>query len=93
MNDYELTVVLSGETTPAKKKTILAKLEKEISSLKGKLGKVDDWGKIDMAYKIAGQISGNYVLFPIKLEAGAMNELNVRLKMNSDIMRYLLVRV
>lgn len=44
MNKYELTVVLDPKATVAKKKKVIETIEKIISLLKGKLGKVEDWG-------------------------------------------------
>lgn len=93
MNDYELTMVLPGDTSSAKKKTIVAKLEKQVKSLKGKLGKADEWGKIEMAYKIEGDTHGYYLMYPLELESSATKELNSKLKMNGNILRYLLIRV
>lgn len=92
MNNYELTIVLPGDATPAKKKQVIAKIEKHISGLKGKVGKVDDWGKIDMAYKIDGNETGLYMLFPIELEPAAAKELGARLKAEEGLIRYLLVK-
>lgn len=92
MVSYELTVILPGELTAAKKKQIVSKIEKLIKTLKGKVGKLDDWGKINMAYEIKDSESGQYILFPIELEQVRIKELNARLKMEEDLLRYLFVK-
>lgn len=92
MRSYELTIVLPGGTTSAKKKSMLEKTKKMISSLKGKVGKVDDWGELDLAYSIAEKDTGIFLLFNLELEAEAAKEIDSKLNLEEGIVRYLLVR-
>lgn len=75
-----------------KKKSVLEKTKKMISSLKGKVGKVDDWGELDLAYSIAGNDTGIFLLFNLELEAEAAKEIDSKLNLEEGIVRYLLVR-
>ena len=63
MRNYELTIVLPGGTTPAKKKSEVAKIKKMITTFKGKVGKVDDWGELNLAYLIDENDTGIFLLF------------------------------
>jgi len=92
MNNYELTIVLSGKATEAKKKSVLAKVEKLINSLKGKIKKTDDWGKIELSYKIKKEESGIFILFDLELDGPSAKILNEKVRLEDDIMRYLLIR-
>ncbi|OGM08640.1 30S ribosomal protein S6 [Candidatus Woesebacteria bacterium RBG_13_34_9] len=92
MNKYLLTLVLAEKTTPAKKKSIEDKIENILVSLKGKLIKSDEWGKIDLAYKIRKESAGFFIEIEIELEAKDTKGLKDKLKIESDIIRYLLVR-
>lgn len=92
MDKYELTVVVDGKSA-AKKKTVTDKVEKLVSVLKGKVGKVEDWGVKDLAYKIKKSQSGIFVHFPLELEGSAAKSLGDKLRIEDDIIRYLLVRV
>jgi small subunit ribosomal protein S6 len=92
MQKYELTVVLDGKVTPAKKKSVRASLEKVIASLKGKIGTVEDWGEKPLAYKIGKSESGNLIFFPLELDADAAKELPLRLKQEETVLRHLLIR-
>ena len=92
MNAYELTVVLSGKATPAKVKTFKIKMEKAISGLKGKVAKVEDWGKIDFAYNIQKNTSGTFLQYNLELEPESIKLLKNKIKLESDIIRYLLIR-
>lgn len=91
MRDYELTVVLAGGTTPAKKKSAIEKVEKLVATLKGKVGKVEDWGEKEFANKIGKNTSGVFLHFPLELEASAAKALNVKIK-EEAVLRHLLVR-
>lgn len=92
MRKYELTVVLPGKTTAAKKRSTQTKLEKMIKGVKGKVGKVDDWGKIELSYPLAKNDAGVFLHFPLELEPEAAKGLDSKLNLEEDIIRYLLVR-
>jgi len=93
MNKYELTVVLPGKSTPAKKKSELEKIEKNIKLLKGSVSKVDDWGKLDLSYKIKGNDGGVFILFTVELNSDTVKKLSDTLKMEEDILRFLIVKI
>jgi small subunit ribosomal protein S6 len=63
MRNYELTIVLDGKATSAKKKSMAGKIEKLVKDLKGKIVKNDDWGKKDLAYKLGKSDTGVYHIF------------------------------
>ena len=90
---YELTVVLSGKATAAKKKTIKEKVEKLIKILKGKVSKYEDWGKIDLEYKINKDESGNFLHFNLELNTEDIKSFKEKLNLEESVIRYLLVRV
>jgi small subunit ribosomal protein S6 len=92
MRNYEMTVVLSGKATAAKTKSIKEKIDKFISAFEGKIDKVDEWGKLDLAYKIEGNNSGNFLHYNIELEPGNIKSLSDKLKMEEEIIRYLLIK-
>ena len=92
MRNYQLTAVLAGKATPAKKKSVQGKIGKIITDTKGKTVKIDDWGKIDFTYPIAKNSSGSFLHFELELEPAKTKELDSKLKLEEDIIRYLLVR-
>ena len=97
MRKYELTVVLDGKATPAKKKSVTELVEKVVAIGKGKVGKVEDWGTKDLAYplhgnsKIGKSATGVYLHFPLELETDSAKEVMAKLRANEDIIRYLLI--
>jgi small subunit ribosomal protein S6 len=92
MEKYELTLVLDGKTTPAKRKAVAATVEKIVAILKGKIGKVEEWGEKELAYKIGKSQSGYFIHYPLELEPSQVKALNLKLKMENDVVRHLLVR-
>ena len=92
MGTYELTTVIPGDASAAKAKSVAAFVKKTTEGLKGKVKSSKEWGSINMAYKIGGSDTGNYTHFVLQLEPAAAKEIDTRLRMNEDIIRYLLIR-
>lgn len=92
MEKYELTVVLDGKVTPAKKKAARESIEKMVQLFKGKVGTVEEWGEKTLAYKIKNSTSGNFVFFPLELEPGEAKSLTTKLNQEDSVVRFLLIR-
>jgi small subunit ribosomal protein S6 len=92
MNTYELTIILPGGTSSAKKKTVQERIEKIIKTGKGKVVKTEDWGKIDLAYEIKKETSAVFFFLDLELEPETAKNLKDKLRLDNDIMRYLLVK-
>lgn len=92
MRNYELTVVLPGGSTAAKKKTFREKIEKIVKVFKGKIGKIDDWGELDLAFPIANSNTGIYLHFPLELDTNGAILIVEKLRLEEGLLRYLLVR-
>jgi ribosomal protein S6 len=92
MKNYELTVVLDGRATAAKKKAVVSKIEKLIVALNGKVGSIQDWGEKVLSYKIKKSTSGVFLHFSVELGSGAARSLASKLNVEQDIIRFLFVR-
>lgn len=92
MNKYELTIVLPGKASAAKEKKVKEIIEKLVKVFKGKVEKLDKWGEIELAYKIQKEGKGDFLHFNLELPGNAATEINKKLKLEDDIIRYLLVR-
>jgi small subunit ribosomal protein S6 len=92
MNNYELTVVLPGGATSAKKKNVLGRIEKLIKTGKGKITETNDWGKLDLAYEIEKQNEGVFLLLNVETDAQGIKNLKDKLRLDDDIIRYLIIR-
>ncbi|MBX4205991.1 30S ribosomal protein S6 [Candidatus Microgenomates bacterium] len=93
MKNYELTIVLDGKMSAAKLKSASEKVTKLLEAFKGKIGKVEDWGEKELAYPIAKKEVGHYILFPIQMGTSEAKSLADKLRLEEDLLRYLLIRV
>ena len=91
MNNYELTIVLPEKSTPAKKKSAQELIAKLVKTFKGKIAKVDDWGRLDLSYPIEKNDSGEFLHFHLELEADGPKNLSDKLNLETGIIRYLIV--
>lgn len=64
-----------------------------IESLGGSFGKVEYWGLRVLAYKIKKNQKAHYVLINIDAPAAAVAEMERRMRLNEDILRFMTVSV
>lgn len=93
MSNYELTVVLGGKATPAKRKSVDSFVVELVAELKGKIVEKKELGERNLAYEIKKNRSGFFVFFNLELEGLGAKNLTEKLKTKEDIIRYLLIRV
>lgn len=84
MNTYELTVVLDGKTTPAKKKSAQELIEKIVKTNEGKVVKAEDWGEKEP--------TGVFLHFVLELDAKSPKIVSTKLNVESTILRHLMIR-
>lgn len=92
MNSYNLTLVLKPEMDEKEKKALLDSVVKKLINGDGKVEKEDLWGAKDLAYPIKRQTKGFYAHFEISADPKNAKGLDKMLKVEEDILRYLLVR-
>lgn len=92
MNKYELTIILEGKTTAAKKKAVLESLEKTIKLLEGKVEKAEDWGVKEMFHEIKKNKEGLYLHMPFEILAKSIKPLEIKLKAMENVLRYLIIK-
>lgn len=93
MNKYELTIVLDGKAGAVKKKKVTQTFEELVKLFKGKIVESKDWGVKELTYKIEKSTSGLYLFFELELDPKVVKAINDKLRVDPDIIRYLLVRI
>ncbi|QQG43208.1 MAG: 30S ribosomal protein S6 [Candidatus Daviesbacteria bacterium] len=88
MNSYLLTLVLKSDLEDQARQTLLADVKKKMS----KVVKEDLWGERSLAYPIKKQSKGYFIHFEFETEPKEAVDLDKSLKVEEDILRYLLVR-
>jgi small subunit ribosomal protein S6 len=92
VNNYLLTLVLKPELDEKERKTLLDSLTKKILGEDGKVTKEEMWGAKDLAYPIKRQTKGFIAHFEITADPKNAKTLDKELKLEEDILRYLLIR-
>ena len=92
MNSYNLTVILDGKATAAKKKAALEKLSSLVTTFEGKIGDIEDLGEKDLAYEINKSTTGVYLNLPLTMNGEAAKKLMDKVRLEDYVLRYLLVR-
>lgn len=92
MNKYELALVLDSSLNEESKAEKIAKVSELIERFGGQIEKVDDWGKKRLAYEIDKKNEGFYSFTYFDAGADAPSEIEKRLRIMDDVLRYLIVR-
>lgn len=89
MRDYELVVLLPVD---GKEEGTLSTVAKTVEQNKGKVAKVDKWGVRPLAYPVGKQKEAHYFRLFVSFEPDGVGEAERTLRVNEDILRYLLVK-
>lgn len=95
MNNYYLTLVIKADLEENKRKALLDGLVKKVVGEKenpGKVLKEDLWGSKDLAYPIKRQTKGFVAHFEIEADPKNAKSIDKILRVEEDILRYLLIR-
>jgi small subunit ribosomal protein S6 len=92
MRQYELGLVLHPEVEQPDVTEAVDKVGQVIEAVGGEVTSIDVWGRRKLAYPIRKQTEGTYVFLHAQLEPGAILELERNLKLDEEVLRYLLLR-
>ena len=92
MNKYELTVVLNVKLEDEQRAAAIEKVKGYITRFGGTVTNVDEWGKKRLAYEIQKMGEGFYYFIQFDAEPSAPAELEQRLRIMDNVLRYLCVK-
>jgi small subunit ribosomal protein S6 len=90
---YELVYILPADTTEQQVAELHEQVAAVVARLNGQIEKTDNWGRRRLAYEIAHQKEGVYVLQVINGSGELMKELDRRLRVLDLVIRHMVVRV
>ena len=90
---YELVYILPAETTEQQVAELQEQVVAVVSRMTGQIEKTENWGRRRLAYEIAHQKEGVYVLQVINGSGELMKELDRRLRVMDLVIRHMVVRV
>jgi small subunit ribosomal protein S6 len=91
VREYEIVYIFDPVMTEDQVNEKLEKFHKQITDAGGEITAVDHWGKRQLAYPINKKTSGYYVVVQFTAEATALPEMERRLKLDEELVRYLIV--
>ncbi len=91
MREYEIVYIFDPVLTEDQVNERLEKFHAHITDGDGEITAVDHWGKRQLAYPINKKTSGYYVVVQFTAEASILPELERTLKLDEDLVRYLIV--
>lgn len=92
MNNYELALVLSPKLDDEARTAEVAKIQAVLERFGAKITKVDDWGKKKLAYEIKKVNEGFYSFTSFESDASAPAEIEARMRIMENVLRYLIIR-
>ena len=92
MNQYEVMYVIDTNIDETTRTNLINRMSERVAQNGGKVDRVDEWGKRRLAYPINYKTEGYYVLMYITAPSELPRELERRLKINENVLRYLTVR-
>ncbi len=92
MNKYELALVVNAKIEDDARAAVVEQAKEYITRLGGTVTEVEDWGKKRLAYEIQKMKEGFYYFIKFDAEAGVPAELESRVRIMENVLRYLCVR-
>ena len=90
MRHYEIVFIVhpdQSEQVPA----MIERYRAMVASGGGRIHRLEDWGRRQMAYPVAKVHKAHYVLMNIECDAAALGELEHAFKFNDAVLRHLIV--
>lgn len=92
MSFYENTLVTKQDLPKSELDKIKDKYAEVINSSSGKVIKVEEWGLLNLARKIKRYKKGFYIHYKFEGNKETLNEINKKIKVDSSIIRHLVVK-
>ena len=92
MNKYELAVVVNAKIEDDARLATIERVQKYVTRFGGTITNVDEWGKRKLAYEIQKMREGYYYFIHFESDSTVPAELEARLRIMDNVIRYLCVR-
>ena len=92
MNKYELCVVLNAKIEDEERAAVLEKIKGYVTRFGGTITNVDEWGRKKLAYEVQKMKEGFYYFIQFDAETDAPREIENRVRIMENVMRFLVVK-
>ncbi len=93
MRKYEIMIVVRPDVTDEEIEKLVGHMEGIVTGAGGKTEKIDKMGRRRLAYRVAHEREGYYILFVLEGDGDTVREFERRLKVTDSVIKYLTVRV
>jgi small subunit ribosomal protein S6 len=90
---YEVVFIIDPATGEEDSTRLVENLQKIVTDQGGTITKSESMGRRQLAYKIGRNTEGQFMLFEIEGTGGEIAELERRMRVSDQVLRYLTVRV
>ena len=92
MTKYELCFVVNAKIEDEERANAVAKVKALIERFGGAIANVDEWGKKKLADEIQKMKEGYYYFIQFEAETSAPKEIESRIRIMDNVIRYLIVK-
>jgi small subunit ribosomal protein S6 len=93
MRNYEIIFIVRPDATEDDVDKLISQMEGVVTGTGGKIDKVEKMGRRRLAYRVAKQREGIYVLFRLQGSGDTVKEFERRLKVIDTVIKYMTVRI
>jgi len=91
MRKYEGMIIIDPKLEEEKIKEKIEDVKKIIEK-KGKIAKIDEWGKRQLAYPINKREEGYYLVIEFEADGSVIQDLRKHMDIGTDYLRYMFIR-
>ena len=91
MNKYESVIIINPNVDEEKLKALVEKFSTLINS-DGKVEKVEELGKRKLAYEIAKNKEGFYVVYDFEANPNLITELERNYRISDDVIKFIVIK-
>ena len=92
MAKYELAVVVNAKIDDDARAAVIEKVQNYVTRFGGQISDVEEWGKKRLAYEVQKMREGFFYFIHFEAETTAPAEIEARLRIMENVMRFLCVR-
>ena len=92
MRSYETLFICRQDISASQVETLANKFQEIITEASGKMGRRENWGLKTLAYRIKKNRKGHIVLFNYNASYDAVTEMERRMTLSEDVIRYMTTR-
>ena len=92
MSKYELAVVVNAQIDDEARTAVVDNCKALVERFGGTIADVEEWGKKKLAYEIQKMNEGFYYFIHFEAEGSAIAEIESRMRIMDNVIRYLCVK-